>query len=442
LIWGGDALCEHEWGEGISGAGKNNDQTAGKIQKGNVGSIGRDYRPDSHFCIKCGAWRGQFGLEPTLELYVQHTIEILREIKRVLRRDGVCFWNIGDSYASSPPGHCKTWQHGNNDTRDGSMVRRSTVSAGLKPKDLCLIPFRVALTAQADGWYVRSVIIWNKPNPMPESVNGWRWEKHRIKVKVRSKGTRVGATPPNSHHPGQVPHRDGSFDNKSKLTKWIDCPGCEKCLPNDGLVLRKGSWRPTNSYEFILMLTKSNDYYCDADAVREEAQDWGTRDRTNFRRGTDDPLLKHHGLTNANCAKNGRNLRDVWVFPTVPFPSQFVNGEKLDHFAVFPEKLPELCIKAATSEKGCCPKCGAPWARVVDKKPSQFNIRVRDARAGRATPEEGYKATEEEIAKYPGNHPDMGYRQNYRLAAYLRLRVRPYLLYCVRPLCWIRHYFT
>ncbi|GAI41001.1 unnamed protein product, partial [marine sediment metagenome] len=72
---------------------------------------------------------------------------------------------------------------------------------------------------------------------------------------------------------------------------------------------------------------------------------------------------------------------------------------------------PELCIKAATSEKGCCPKCGKPWARVLDKKPSQFNIRVRDAWAGRATAEEGYKATEEEIAGYPGNHPDMGYRQ-------------------------------
>jgi len=106
-----------------------------------------------------------------------------------------------------------------------------------------------------------------------------------------------------------------------------------------------------------------------------------------------------------------RNLRDVWTFPTQPFPNQVIDGEKLDHFAVFPEKLPELCIKAATSEKGCCPKCGVPWARVLDKKPSELNIRVRDAKVGRATPEEGCKASAQEIAEYPGNHPDMGYRQ-------------------------------
>lgn len=59
----------------------------------------------------------------------------------------------------------------------------------------------------------------------------------------------------------------------------------------------------------------------------------------------------------------------------------------------------------------CCPECGAPWERILDKKPSAFNIRVRDAKAGRATPEEGYKATQNEIDNYQGNHPDPGYRQ-------------------------------
>lgn len=89
-------------------------------------------------------WLGQYGLEPTVSLYVQHTVEVLRAIRRVLRSDGVCFFNLGDSYAGS---HCE-----------------------LKPKDLCLIPQRVALAAQSDGWWVRSDIIWNKTNPMPESV--------------------------------------------------------------------------------------------------------------------------------------------------------------------------------------------------------------------------------------------------------------------------------
>ena len=88
-------------------------------------------------CRLCGAWRGAFGLEPTVEMYVQHTVEILREVRRVLRTDGVCFWNVGDS---------------------------------MREKQLCLIPDRVRIAAQADGWWVRSKIIWVKPNPMPESV--------------------------------------------------------------------------------------------------------------------------------------------------------------------------------------------------------------------------------------------------------------------------------
>ena len=283
-------------------------------------------------------WDCAFGLEPTPEMYVQHSIEILREIRRVLRKDGVVFWNIGDSYASSPPGNKKElyrWQHQHRPEKDmnESLVRRSTITDGLKPKDLCLIPFRLAIAAQEDGWWVRSVIIWAKPNPMPESVTD----------------------------------------------------------------------RPTESHEYILMLTKSAKYYWDQEAVRESAQAWGTRDRSNYRMGTDDPLLKQHGMENINFAELGRNLRSVWEFPTGPYPGA--------HFAVFPEKLPELCIKAATPEVGCCSKCGAPWERVLDKKPSQFSIRVRDAKAGRATPEEGYKATQEEIDGYPGNHPDPGFRK-------------------------------
>ena len=85
---------------------------------------------------------------------------------------------------------------------------------------------------------------------------------------------------------------------------------------------------------------------------------------------------------------------DVWAFPTQPYPDA--------HFATFPEKLPELCIKAATSEKGNCPKCGKPWVRIVDKIASKFNVRVRDAKAGKATPEEGYKASPLEIEQYQG----------------------------------------
>jgi len=397
LIWGGDKDCEHEWAIEIVKRGHH----AGETNPGKeyyTKDTGQWSNSQGCFCLKCGAWKGAFGLEPTPEMYVQHTVEILREIRRVLRKDGVVFWNIGDSYAGSGGAHKENHanpgisqlfnRQGVPHYGDIGMPERYLAPKGLKPKDLCLIPFRIAIAAQEDGWWVRSVIIWNKPNPMPESVNGWRWERHRIKV---------GNEPPRT----QAGKIEGS--------KWAECPGCEKCSLNGGYVLRKGSWRPTNSYEQILMLTKSGEYYCDADAVRERST------CVSFGADQQDTSITHgvgSGNSGLNAAKkrardNGtfgsRNLRDVWTFPTRPCPEA--------HFAVFPEKLPETCIKAATSEKGCCPKCGAPWARVLDKKPSQFNIRVRDAKVGRATPEEGYKPTEEEIDQYPGNPPDMRERR-------------------------------
>ena len=112
--------------------------------------------------------RGSYGLEKTPDEYVQRTIQILREIKRVLRKDGVVFWNIGDCYAGSGKGVGS--DHGKAVYTDNNVVKTDWTECGLKAKDLALIPFRVALAAQADGWWVRSDIIWAKPNPMPENV--------------------------------------------------------------------------------------------------------------------------------------------------------------------------------------------------------------------------------------------------------------------------------
>lgn len=111
-----------------------------------------------------------FGHEPTIEGYVGHTVEVLQVVKKLLRRDGVVFWNIGDSASS---GGRKDYH--SDKLQFGAPTRtplnfRPGLSMGIKPKDLCLIPFRVALAIQADGWYVRSVIVWSKPNSKPESV--------------------------------------------------------------------------------------------------------------------------------------------------------------------------------------------------------------------------------------------------------------------------------
>ncbi len=110
-------------------------------------------------------WIGAFGLEPTPELYIEHTVEIFREVRRVLRKDGTVWLNLGDSYAAGTRDY-------NSFRRDRGhvCVPRPDPPPGFKPKDLCGIPWRVALALQADGWWLRQDIIWSKPNPMPESV--------------------------------------------------------------------------------------------------------------------------------------------------------------------------------------------------------------------------------------------------------------------------------
>ncbi len=112
---------------------------------------------------------GQLGLEETPEAYVARMVEVFAEVRRVLRDDGTLWLNIGDSYASSPAsgGPGKQWEGNNQRT---PMDRAYLRPDGLKPKDLVGIPWRLAFALQADGWYLRSDIIWHKPNPMPESV--------------------------------------------------------------------------------------------------------------------------------------------------------------------------------------------------------------------------------------------------------------------------------
>jgi DNA modification methylase len=255
-----------------------------------------------------------FGLEPTLDLYVQHSVEIFRALRRVLRDDGTLWLNLGDSYASSPPGN-KTLGVSGKSTLNGVksqtyretlassvQTKRSTLGGGLKPKDLCMVPARVALALQADGWWLRSEIVWAKPNPMPESVTD----------------------------------------------------------------------RPTSAHEKIYLLTKSERYWYDADAVKEPMKDVSLQRLSQpnvFEQqgGPKDPLNgnRSHRKAINNQAERlvrhekwktrfegweefdkslGRNLRNVWTIATSPFPEA--------HFATFPPELAERCIKAG------CPKDG------------------------------------------------------------------------------------
>jgi len=257
-------------------------------------------------------WLGNLGLEPSPELYVEHLVEVYREIKRVLRKDGTFWIVMGDSYASgkgtcfNPGGGSKSL--GKNRKEMGAHpLDRGNIStlreSGLKPKDLCGMPWRVAFALQSDGWWLRRDIVWSKPNPMPESAKD----------------------------------------------------------------------RPTTSHEYVFILTKSRFYYYDQEAIRESCSS-GPSDIRKMIQSKEriggkhkilvDPFSKASAATNIGQKRSvgnpiSRNRRSVWTIATQPYPEA--------HFATFPDDLVRPMILAGTSEKGCCSKCGAPWERVIEK---------------------------------------------------------------------------
>lgn len=116
---------------------------------------------------------GQIGLEETMAEYIGKLVDVFREVRRVLRPDGVLWLNLGDSYnAAGREGHGtrQGYKQGTNRASANGTDRNRPTAQFLKPKDLCGIPWRVALALQDDGWWLRQDIIWHKPNPFPESV--------------------------------------------------------------------------------------------------------------------------------------------------------------------------------------------------------------------------------------------------------------------------------
>lgn len=257
---------------------------------------------------------GQLGLEPTPEAYVANLVAVFREVWRVLRDDGTAWINLGDSYfAQQGKGFPGTGQV-NLDEPSRNAIKGIKRPEWLKPKDLLGIPWRVAFALQADGWYLRSDIIWHKPNPMPESVTD----------------------------------------------------------------------RPTKSHEYIFLLSKSQRYYYDAEAVREDgvcddpreiqsglerARQFGydtkefqlrpPRKNDGQDNGGNGSKIKDHVGNSLTRPDRTRNRRTVWTIATSPYSGA--------HFATFPPALVEPCILAGTSERGQCPTCGAPWVRVVER---------------------------------------------------------------------------
>jgi hypothetical protein len=318
------------------------------------------------------------GSEPTPGAFVDSLVRVFRLVRDAMADHAVAFLNVGDTYLHDSRGGKTGGKHGDwhGDPGDGWKVDNRN---GLASGNLALIPWRLALALQADGWVVRSVIAWTKPACMPASLSGWRWARHRVKVKGQgrsnSKGVGVGA---NGRNPD-------SSRNPELRAEWADCPGCDRCRPNDGLVLRKGSWRPTSSWEPIILLAKSASYFMDGEAVRTPSAP-ATVGRDRYTRVLDDPdeqfAVKHdHERTAA-----GANLRDVWrtdlddltreelvglvrQLQGADMPDRLsVAAEPLHepHYAAFPSALVRKCLLAGTSARGYCPACGMPWCRVME----------------------------------------------------------------------------
>ncbi len=292
---GGDVECDHAPPDE---AGQTNKPTAG--QRTHAG------RFSGEFCWKCGAKRidNQLGLEKTPEEYVAKMVEVFREVRRVMKKEGTLWLNLGDSYATSGSG---TGQN-NAEKSEGATCdsfraakylnqRNPKTAVGvLKPKDLCGIPWRVAFALQADGWWLRQDIIWSKPNPMPESVT-------------------------------------------------------DRC---------------TKAHEYIFLLTKSAKYWYDAEAIKEESTDAESYTGRDFRGpkaiieagarpNTNPNSLERQGSTKSYPK---RNKRSVWTIATAPYSEA--------HFATFPPKLIEPCILAGCP-KQVCKKCGKARVRIVER---------------------------------------------------------------------------
>ncbi len=308
----------------------------------------RDYKID-----------GQIGLEETPELFQDSLAAVFAEVRRVLRDDGVLWVNLGDTFDSQ-----------------GNLYQ---------------VPALFAAMMKKAGWFLRSEIIWRKTSPMPESLGGWRWERHKVKVKKSAK-KRMG----NKVDTGIRTWTTIGADNMAAAADWADCPGCDKCNKTGGLILRKGSWRPTRSHEFIYMFSKTDSYYADPEPVRTRLAA-ATLGRDQYSRILEDPeeqfAVKHDHETPSNPA--GANRRDVWPMDEtilsflqkaldsgnpelIAAAEVFLAAEptdvwdisaeplKLGHYAAFPPELPRLCIAASCSEKGVCPVCGEQWARVLE----------------------------------------------------------------------------
>ncbi len=267
-------------------------------------------------CARCGARRidRQLGLEATPDEYIERMVAVFAEVWRVLRPDGTAWVNMGDSYASSTDasyGGLGASSVFRKPGRSHSLAKIALDGGGraargnYKPKDLMMMPARLALALQGDGWWLRSDIIWCKRAPMPESVTDR----------------------PTSAH-----------EHIFLLSK------AEKYFYDAQAVREANTINPNWDYgsEKYRRNITQDEYKIDGD----------NRNRKPYPKGWS-------GLAPAGPNGAGRNLWNYWLLSPEPYAAA--------HFATFPTEIPRRAILAGTSERGCCSECGAPWRRVVER---------------------------------------------------------------------------
>lgn len=187
---------------------------------------------------------GQMGLEKTPDEYVAGMVELFREVRRVLRKDGTLWLNLGDSYAANRSYQVPSTKGGPKHSPAQSKQANNTVPLGLKPKDLVGIPWRVAFALQADGWWLRQDIIWHKPNPMPESVRDRCTKAHEY-VFMLSKSKKYYYDHEAVKEPAVSDHRSGNgYGRPEQISKGGR--GQEKGWSNvGGLRNRRSVWTVT-----------------------------------------------------------------------------------------------------------------------------------------------------------------------------------------------------
>ena len=175
-VWGGSPSCEHAWSDSLPFTGNKRGNKPGEYSTSSLTNPERQDtlpRPkiSGKFCGKCGAWCGSLGLEPHPQFYIDHLVGIFREVKRVLKPTGTFWLNLGDTYYGSG-GKGGQYEKFMPDKGQPDHYRQNSKARSnwLQPKQKLMIPSRVAIALQDDGWILRSDIIWHKPNHMPSSV--------------------------------------------------------------------------------------------------------------------------------------------------------------------------------------------------------------------------------------------------------------------------------